>query len=306
MITKALLRASLLAILITLPIAVMAQSTDDLVALRKRVEAYKKVWNTHDASALAAFFTEDADMIMYNVPAMQGRQAIQDWWAAYFARNEKERKITIAIETIRVITPEVALINVATTTAGLNNVGQELLNRFARGTWIVVRKDDEWLISAMRGLPTKHDRIIRASDKNPLEVNKELVRQMDEEVWNKGNLEILDELYSPNFVWHFLPSGNETIGLDSLRKHVKNHREAFPDWREKIKHIVAEGDFVVIHFVSTGTNNGSFLGNAPTGKWIHINEMSIFRIEDGKIAEQWLIPDLLSLNQQLGLIPQSN
>jgi steroid delta-isomerase-like uncharacterized protein len=139
-----------------------------------------------------------------------------------------------------------------------------------------------------------------------LERNKELVRRMDEEVWNKGNLEIMDELYSPDFVWHFLPTGSETIGLDSLREQVRSHRKAFPDWTEKIKHIVAEGDLVVIHFISTGTNDGSFLGNPPTGKSIRINEMSIFRIADGKIAEQWLIPDLLSLNQQLGFISQSN
>ena len=139
-----------------------------------------------------------------------------------------------------------------------------------------------------------------------LKRNKELVRRMDEEVWNKGNLEIIDELYSTNFVWHFLPSGSETIGLDSLQEHVRKHREAFPDWTEEIKHIVAEGDFVSIHYVSRGTNEGSFQGNPPTGKPIEINEMSIFRIVDGKIVEQWLIPDLLSLNQQLGFISRSN
>ena len=54
----------------------------------------------------------------------------------------------------------------------------------------------------------------------------------------------------------------------------------------------------------TGTNKGSFLGHPATGKQIHTNEMSIYRIVDGKIMEQWLIPDLLSLNQQLGLISQ--
>ncbi len=68
---------------------------------------------------------------------------------------------------------------------------------------------------------------------------------------------------------------------------------------------IAEGDFVAIHFISTGTNEGSFLGNPPTGKQIHVNEMTIYRIAEGKIVEQWLLPDLLSSNQQLGLISQS-
>ena len=138
-----------------------------------------------------------------------------------------------------------------------------------------------------------------------MERNKDLVRRDNEEVWNKGNLEIMDELYSADFVRHFLPNGSETKGLEELRDHIRNHRKAFPDWTEEIKQIVAEGDLVAIHFTSTGTNEGSFLGNPPTGKQIHVNEMTIYRIAEGKIVEQWLLPDLLSSNQQLGLISQS-
>jgi steroid delta-isomerase-like uncharacterized protein len=137
------------------------------------------------------------------------------------------------------------------------------------------------------------------------ERNKELIHRMNDEVWTKGNLEIIDQLFSTDFVRHFLPVGSETKGLVKFQEHVRNHRQAFPDWAEEIKQIVAEGDFVATHFTSTGTNTGSFLGNPPTGKQIHINEMSIYRIVDGKIVEQWLIPDLLSLNQQLGLISES-
>ena len=138
-----------------------------------------------------------------------------------------------------------------------------------------------------------------STQEDVLERNKRLVVNMNKEVWNNGNLEIIDEIYSPDFVWHFLPTGSETTGLASLREHIRNHREAFPDWTEEIKHIVAEGDFVVIHYVSRGTNEGSFQGNPPTGKQIQINEMSIFRIADGKISEQWLLPDILSMQQQL-------
>ena len=137
-----------------------------------------------------------------------------------------------------------------------------------------------------------------------LERNKELIRHMNEEIWNKGNLEMVDEIFSANFVQRFLPDGSETKGLDELRDHIRNHRRAFPDWTEEIKLIIADGDFVAIYFASTGTNEGSFLGNPPTGKQIHINEMSIFRIVEGKIVEQWLLPDLFSLNQQLDLISQ--
>ena len=137
------------------------------------------------------------------------------------------------------------------------------------------------------------------------ERNKALVHRYNEEIWNKGNLEKMDELCSADFVRHFLPDGSVIKGLDELRESVRNHRQAFPDWAEEIKLIVAEGDLVATHFTSTGTNTGSFLGNPPTGKKIHINEMSIYRIVDDKIVEQLLLPDILSLSQQLGLISES-
>ena len=79
------------------------------------------------------------------------------------------------------------------------------------------------------------------------------------------------------------------------------HRAAFPDWKEVVNLVAAEGDYVALQYTSTGTNTGSFLGNPPTGKKIRINEMTIFRIVEGKIVEQWLLPDILSLNQQLGI-----
>ncbi len=133
------------------------------------------------------------------------------------------------------------------------------------------------------------------------EKNKELILTMNLEIWNKGNLAVIDELYSQNFVGHFLPDGSDDQGIEALQEHVKKHREAFPDWREEIKHIVAEKDLVVIQFESSGTNHGSWAGNPPTGKKVRINEFAILRIEKGKIAEQWLLPDINNLRKQLGL-----
>lgn len=145
-----------------------------------------------------------------------------------------------------------------------------------------------------------------STQETTLERNKDLIRRLHEEVWSKGNVNKLDEFYSEEIVWHLLPLGVELKGLDQLEDRIQNHRQAFPDWTEKIQQIVAEGDLVATHFASTGTNKGSFLGNPPTGKQIQINEMAIHRIVDGKIVEQWVIPDVFSLNQQLGLVSQSN
>jgi len=123
---------------------------------------------------------------------------------------------------------------------------------------------------------------------------------MNHDVWNEGNLTVIEELFSADFVQHFLPDGSDFKGVDTLRERVREHREAFPDWKEKINHIVAEKDLVVIQFESSGTNLGNWLGNPPTGKKVHINEFSILKVKNGKIVEQWLMPDLFSLRKQLG------
>lgn len=136
--------------------------------------------------------------------------------------------------------------------------------------------------------------------------NRELALLANEEIWNRGNFDKIDELFSEGFVEHFLPSGTHTEGLHALKKSLLAHRAAFPDWKEVVNLVVAEGDYVVLHYVSTGTNLGSFLGSPPTNKDICINEMTIFRIDDDKIAEQWLLPDILSLNQQLGITPSAD
>jgi steroid delta-isomerase-like uncharacterized protein len=132
-----------------------------------------------------------------------------------------------------------------------------------------------------------------------LERNKELVRSMNAEVWNKANVDAIGEFFTPNFVLHFLPDGSETRGIAGLQQHVRDLHDAFPDWSEDIKHIVAERDLVVIHYVSGGTNRGQWLGKPPAGRRVQVNEISIFRIEDGRITEQWLLPDLGSMQQQL-------
>jgi len=132
-----------------------------------------------------------------------------------------------------------------------------------------------------------------------LERNRQLVRQMNAEVWNKADVDAIDRFFTPDFVLHFLPDGSDTRGLEGLREHVRELHEAFPDWSEDIKRIVAEGDLVAIHYVSSGTNQGPWLGEPASGNTVQVNEISIFRIDDGRIAEQWLLPDMSSMQQQL-------
>jgi steroid delta-isomerase-like uncharacterized protein len=133
-----------------------------------------------------------------------------------------------------------------------------------------------------------------------LDRNKDIVRRSHEEIWSKGNLELVDELYAEDFVCHFLV-GPDWQGRGGLIEQVSSHRTSFPDWRERVVRLVAEGDFVVAHFSSSGTNTGEFGGNAPTGKRARIHEVAIYRIEAGQIAEQWGFPDIQGLSHQLGI-----
>lgn len=136
---------------------VEAQTGEVSSELPSRVKAYEHVWNTHQAGAVAAFFTEDADMIFGNGPKIVGRKAIRDWWDGYFARIDEMRTGTFVIDSLRMITPDVALININSTTAGHGPTVQQLPTRLARGTWVMVRHSGDWWISALRGLPAEGD-----------------------------------------------------------------------------------------------------------------------------------------------------
>lgn len=136
------------------------------------------------------------------------------------------------------------------------------------------------------------------SQKQSLTANKEVILRNEAELWNKGNLAAADELYSTNFVCHFV-AGLEWRGLQGIKNAVASHRTSFPDWHETVDDIIAEGDRVAIRITSTGTQRGEFLGLLPSGKKVRIEEMHFFRLENGKIAEQWGMPDLQGLMDQL-------
>lgn len=138
-----------------------------------------------------------------------------------------------------------------------------------------------------------------AMHRDPLAENKAVVLRSEKELWSSGNLNAADELYAPDFVCHFV-IGPEWRGTQGIKDEVRQHRASFPDWNEHVDDIVAEGDKVVIRFTSTGTQRGEFAGIAPTGKKVSIQEVAIFRLSNGKIVEQWGMPDLHGLLEQLG------
>jgi len=136
------------------------------------------------------------------------------------------------------------------------------------------------------------------------ETNKTVVRRLFEEVWNKGNLLVTDELFAPNYVHHDSSTPDVGRGPESEKKRATLYRTAFPDLRLTIEDIIAEGETVMARWSCRGTHKGDLSGIAPTGKQFTISGISIARIANGKMAEGWVNWDALSLMQQLGVVPE--
>lgn len=90
-----------------------------------------------------------------------------------------------------------------------------------------------------------------------------------------------------------------------VKRLFAEFRSAFPDWREEVVELVAEGDAVAGRLRCSGTHLGEFLGEAPTGKRMEVEEVFFFRVEDGKFVRFWALEDSLSRLRQLGLLPAS-
>jgi len=127
--------------------------------------------------------------------------------------------------------------------------------------------------------------------------NTEVVKLEHSEIWSKGNVGLIETVYSEDFVGHF-PEGT-VRGHAGIQSSVEAHRTSFPDWTEVVEGIIADGDRVVTRFRSRGTNLGEFLGKPATGNRVEISEVCVRRFADGKIVELWVYPDIVSMQQQL-------
>lgn len=131
--------------------------------------------------------------------------------------------------------------------------------------------------------------------------NKAVVRRWIEEVWNRGNLAVLDQLVDADFVSHDAGTPQTGAGPAGARKLVNLYRTAFPDLQVAIEDMVAEDGKVVVRWTSSGTYKHTFGGLPGTGKKMSLSGISIYRIKDGKIAELWSQWDYQALVQQLGV-----
>jgi predicted ester cyclase len=142
------------------------------------------------------------------------------------------------------------------------------------------------------------------------EQNKAKYRQFIEQAWNKGNIDVLDELAAPDLLLHFLPPGTPPGG-ESMKRFITSLRAAFPDVSITVEDLFAEGDRTIARYTMSGTQRGPFLNQLktltpPSDKRFSVAGIDSCRFDaNGKWVECWASFDQLGMLQQLGAIPMA-
>jgi len=132
------------------------------------------------------------------------------------------------------------------------------------------------------------------------EQNKAIARRAFEEILSQGRFELAGQLYAKDFINHDVHSN---ANLEEDQAALKGWHQAFPDVVIVPEKLIAEDDFVTIYWVARGTNTGTGNGLSATGKKAELARITIWRIVNDKIKEEWSAFDQLSMMQQLGLLP---
>jgi len=134
------------------------------------------------------------------------------------------------------------------------------------------------------------------------EDNKAPIRRFVEEVQSGNNIDLVDEICSPEFVNHSAPPGIPA-DREGIKIVTAMFRRAFPDSYFTVEDMVAEGDKVATRKTFHGTHGGEFMGIPPSGRSVSMGLIDIVRISDGRVVEHWSMGDTLGMMQQLGVIP---
>ena len=130
---------------------------------------------------------------------------------------------------------------------------------------------------------------------------KELVLRFYDEVWQKGNLDVADEVFAHDYVRHDLRATDAAPGPEGQKEIARAFRAAFPDLRFEVEIVIAEEDYVAARWTASGTHTGSWGDVAATGRRVTFSGVNIFRFAGGRVAEIWNHRDDLGLREQLGV-----
>lgn len=132
--------------------------------------------------------------------------------------------------------------------------------------------------------------------------NHHLLKRVAEEVFNRRDLDAVDELFTDDYVLHDPASPEEIRGRSGFKAYVRRFHDAFPDLEVEQVDQLVDGDRVATRFVIRGTHEGELAGVAPTGSTVTVDGTIISRIDGDRIAEEWTVVDVLGLLQQLDAV----
>lgn len=119
---------------------------------------------------------------------------------------------------------------------------------------------------------------------------------------NAGDVDGALALASPEFQMH-MPNSQEPLGTVGARESLQDFRVGFPDLHQAIGQITTDSEMTAAWVTMTGTQTGQLMSITPTGKSIKLSAIVVFRIADGKLAENWVSFDKMELLRQLGVMP---
>ena len=132
--------------------------------------------------------------------------------------------------------------------------------------------------------------------------NKAIVTKLLDTLWSKGQLSIVDELVSKEFVGYWPFRAEPVRGPVEYKDLVTDMRKIFSDQTIKVLDVVSEGEKVVARFEVTGTQRAEFLTIPPTNKTLTVEGLAISRIVYGKVTETRVQMDTLALLRGLGIV----
>ena len=128
-----------------------------------------------------------------------------------------------------------------------------------------------------------------------------IARRLIEEGFNQGNLDVCDELTADELIEHQNFGPDHASGAEGVKAVISSLRRAFSDFHLEIEDLTVDGDKVWLRMAGSGTNDGPFMGNPPTGRKMRTDVFDVIRVRDGRIVEHWGVPDRLGTLFQLGL-----
>jgi len=131
--------------------------------------------------------------------------------------------------------------------------------------------------------------------------NKHIAQRFMDECWNQGKMDSIRELMASGCTFHDPVFPGLTSGADNMKRHIEMCRSGFPDLKVTVDDTIAERNEVVHHWTVRGTHKAPFLGMPATNRKATVSGTTIYRIEGGKIVEEWSDWNLMTLMEQLGV-----